>query len=626
VAEIARCRFDLVGPGVSTSVELAAPFGQLEARRTDEVIDVLAEAEAAARGGRHVAGFVSYEAAPAFDAALAVRAPGSGMENVDLPLAWFGVFNERRATPALPYRSVVPIPSRPTQPEPSDSATAPGATAWSSEIGPAEHRRGVEMIRSAISAGDSYLVNFTTRFRRPWSGADDPFELYQQLVAGHSSGLHAIIETSEWAVASGSPELFFELASGRLTTRPMKGTAARGRWGVEDLRQAELLRTSEKERAENLMVVDLLRNDLGRVATSGTVSVPELWNIDRHPTVWQLTSTVTGAVEEAVGVVDAFRALFPCGSVTGAPKVATMGIIKGLERSPRGVYCGAIGIVEPESSEDGQGAGVRARFSVAIRTAAIDKTRQVAEYGSGGGITWDSSPGAEWEEVLVKTRSLTVSHGGAWSLLETMRFDPGPADGSDPGVRNLAAHLTRLRSSAHYFGLPVPTERDLEKKVGRAVNGLKVVARLRLLLHLDGTTEAEVGELHDQPSAILRLCLDDVSVDSGDLALFHKTTERQRYEQAVARHPGADDVVLVNERGEVTEATRANLCVLLGGRWCTPPIECGLLPGVERARLVALGHLHERVVTIDDLGRAEGVATISSLRGWRDARLCELRP
>jgi para-aminobenzoate synthetase/4-amino-4-deoxychorismate lyase len=402
----------------------------------------------------------------------------------------------------------------------------------------------------------------------------------------------------------------------------MKGTAARGRWADEDVRLAEVLRTSEKERAENLMVVDLLRNDLGRVSKTGTVSVPELWRVDRHPSVWQLTSTVTGTVDEATGVLDVFRALFPSGSVTGAPKVATMEIIRDLEQSPRGVYCGAVGLMEAEPASAGQVTGVSARFSVAIRTAVVDKVRQLAEYGSGGGITWDSSAGSEWNEVIIKTSSLAASRSSDWSngfLFETMRFDPQSVDGCDTGVRNLTAHLARMTSSADYFGLPVPS--DLQGAVAQAVDGLSVPGRLRLLLHLDGGLETEVNPLGDEPATVQWLCLDGVPIDSRDVTLFHKTTDRRPYLERALRHPEADDVILVNERGEVTETTRANLCVQLDGRWCTPPITCGLLPGIERGRLVQLGRLVERAITIEQLGWAEGLATVSSLRGWRGARV-----
>jgi para-aminobenzoate synthetase/4-amino-4-deoxychorismate lyase len=615
VGEIVRCRFDHVRPDGSTSNELSAPIGQFEARTMAEVVEVLAAAETAAREGRHVAGFVSYEAAPAFDGALATQKADPEAETADLPLAWFGVFAEKQSVPSLPQRIIAPF--RPDHRH--DLGQEPRVRAsWSCEIGPAEHRRDVEDIRSTIAAGGSYLVNLTTRFRRRWTADEDAFELYQRLVAGHDSGLHGFIDTSDWSVACGSPELFFELASGRLTTRPMKGTAARGRWGTEDLRNGERLRNSEKERAENLMVVDLLRNDLGRVATTGTVSVPDLWQVDRHPTVWQLTSTVTASVDPAMGLVDVFRALFPSGSVTGAPKVATMGVIKRLERSPRGVYCGAFGLIEPDPTSADRPRNIEARFSVAIRTAVVDKGAQLAEYGSGGGITWDSSAGPEWDEVMVKTSSLTRPDWDDWEhgfLFETMGFVPGSAG----GVRNLAAHLARLAASAAYFGLPAPC--GPEAAVARAVEDLSVPVRLRLVLHLGGRLEVDVTPMGEDPSGVQWLCLDHDPVDSSEVTLFHKTTDRRRYLERARRHPDVDDVVLVNERGEVTETTRANLCIELGGRWYTPPLDCGLLPGVERAMLLQNRQLAERVITIEELNRADGLATISSLRGWRTARM-----
>jgi len=504
----------------------------------------------------------------------------------------------------------------------------PDRPPWVAEIGSGEHGRAVNAIRQAIAAGETYLVNYTTRFRRPWASDEDPFALYRQLVSGHSSGFHGFLETTDWAVACGSPELFFELGADRITTRPMKGTIPRGRWEGEDLHNEETLRTSPKERAENLMVVDLLRNDLGRIAVPGTVRVPDLWSIERHPTVWQLTSTITATPRPGVDLTDVFTALFPCGSVTGAPKVSTMKIIADLEHSERGVYCGALGLLRPDPSAPTGSVGLEARFAVAIRTASIDKVRGVVEYGSGGGITWDSSPAAEWDEVVVKTWIVDPGHSTGLSppaLLETMGFHPTGADVDGHGVRNLDRHLQRMASSAAYLGYPPPVgARDV---VLDAVSGLAGSARLRLVMRMDGHLELGVHPLTEdlRTGRSLVLCIDREPVDSTDDRLFHKTTDRGRYDQRTSRHGRADDVILVNERGEVTETTRANLLIRLGSQWVTPPLRCGLLPGVERARLLESGRVVERVVTEDELGESDAVATVSSLRGWRHAdvrRIC----
>jgi para-aminobenzoate synthetase / 4-amino-4-deoxychorismate lyase len=411
-------------------------------------------------------------------------------------------------------------------------------------------------------------------------------------------------------------------------TRPMKGTAPRGRWAQEDLCRAEALRTSAKERAENVMVVDLLRNDLGRIAVPGTVAVASLWQVEQHPALWQLTSTVQAVTRQETGLTEVFGALFPCASVTGAPKVSTMSVIADLEPSPRGVYCGAVGFLGPRQGSPPSGASPTARFAVAIRTAVIDKSRGMVEYGAGGGITWDSTAEQEWDEVALKAAALVrpaaPSLGANEGLIETMAFAPSRDGG---GVRHLGHHMARLAASARYFGIGCPP--DVEGLVARAVAGLQRPTRVRLVLWTAGDVEVEMVTLNENPTGRLALCLDLEPVASADVRLFHKTTDRRRYDDRARRHPGADDVVLVNERGEVTETTRANLAVYLDDQWCTPPIDCGLLPGVERARRVADGRLVERVIGVDDLLGATAVATLSSLRGWRAAHVhsnCRCRP
>jgi para-aminobenzoate synthetase/4-amino-4-deoxychorismate lyase len=611
-----RCRIDHTAVGPNGSIELLGLAGQLEAGHLRDVTPVLSEVEAAARQGWYVAGFVAYEAAPAFDAAFRVNAAGSqSLAPPGLPLAWFGLFRE-----AVPARALPPAAP------PGRQMAASGPPGWTCEADARSHAAAITAIRAAIADGDAYLVNYTTRFRRQWTPDDDAFQLYRRLLASYGRGYHAFFETDQWAVACGSPELFFERRGDALLTRPMKGTAPRGRWAEEDIFRAHGLWTSAKERAENVMVVDLLRNDLGRIAVNGTVTVPALWQVEQHPSLWQLTSTVAACAGEGVGLAEIFGALFPCASVTGAPKVSAMSLIADCETSPRGVYCGATGFLPPRQGPRTRGGALSARFAVAIRTAVVDKTRGVAEYGSGGGITWDSAPEQEWEEVLLKARALSGPPAPTLSadeaLVETMAFVPPPAG---PGmaideVRNLDAHLARLTASARYFGRVVPP--GIEEMVAGAVRGLRSMTRVRILLRADEAIELQTSALDDErPVSSQQLCIDFEPVSSSDVKLFHKTTDRERYEDRAHRHPAADDVVLVNERGEVTETTRANLAVRINGQWCTPPLSCGLLPGVERARQLADGRLVERVVTVEDLLGAPAVATLSSLRGWRAAHV-----
>lgn len=599
-----RCRIDHSAADPPTALVLEQPVGQLQATSLADVPAVLTDAELAARRGHYVAGFVAYDAALAFDRAFRIPAAESPDGAPSLPLAWFGLFD--RATPAPPL------------PRAEDLANGAGSSGWTCTGDPTTHAAAVDAIRRSIAEGDVYLVNHTTRFRRAWQDGDDPFALYGRLVAGYGVGYHAFLETEEWAVACGSPELFFESSAGQLVTRPIKGTAPRGRWSHEDADGAARLQTSEKERAENVMVVDLLRNDLGRVAVPGTVAVPSLAQLEQHPAMWQLTSTVTATATPDVGLAEVFAALFPCASVTGAPKVSAMSAIADLEDQRRGVYCGAVGLIAPPQPAGAH--GPLARFAVAIRTAAVDKTRRVAEYGSGGGISWDSAPAAEWAEVLLKAGALAGSSapalGAGHGLIETMASVP---DQPVSTVRNLDRHLARLASSTRYFGLTVPL--GIEKLVADAVAGLAGPHRVRLVLRSEGDVEIEAAPLDPNPDDPLWLCVDPDPVRSTDLWVFHKTTDRCRYDERMRRHPGADDVILVNERGELTETTRANLAVRIDGQWCTPPLDCGLLPGVERDRSLAEGRLVERVVTAHDLGRVDGIATLSSLRGWRAARI-----
>lgn len=387
----------------------------------------------------------------------------------------------------------------------------------------------------------------------------------------------------------------------------MKGTAVRGRTTAEDERQSRLLRSSSKEQAENLMIVDLLRNDLGRIAEVGSVTVDELFTLERYPTVWQMTSQVSARLRPGVELAEVFGALFPCGSVTGAPKQRTMELIGELEPSPRGVYCGAIGLVAPPT------APFRARFSVAIRTAVVDRHTGEAVYGAGGGITWGSDAARERAELHAKAAVLAhpvTEH----QLFETLAYDPGE------GMRNLDRHLARMADSAGWFDFRFDRAAVLAS-LHRAVGERPEPARVRLLLFRDGRVEVELAGMPPARVRPVRLALDDDPVDPASPWLQHKTTRRDVYLARALRHPGADDVVLVNQRGELTETTIANLAVRLDGGWWTPPTTSGCLPGVERARLLDLGRLREHVLTPADLGAAEDLAVLNSLRGWRAARL-----
>jgi para-aminobenzoate synthetase/4-amino-4-deoxychorismate lyase len=345
------------------------PYRVLTTSRAGRVADVLAEVAAS---GDWAYGYVSYEAAAGLDPALPVFAPAAD----DPPLVWFGLCGGPVEVPVL---------------SPAAAASARWTPDWTEQ----EHAFAVRAVREQIAAGETYQCNLTSRLRADFE--QNPFDLYAALATAQRGAHHAYLDTGRFVVASASPELFFDWTGDRIRTRPMKGTAARSDDPAEDRSRAAALRSSAKERAENVMIVDLLRNDLARIAAVGSVEVPSLLALERFPTVWQLTSEVTARLRPSCGLVDVFRALFPCGSVTGAPKAASMRVIRSLESGPRGVYCGAVGMVAP---------GRRARFNVAIRTAVVDRAAGTAVYGAGGGITWDSSPAAEWAELLAKAAVL----------------------------------------------------------------------------------------------------------------------------------------------------------------------------------------------------------------------------
>ncbi|WP_433305851.1 aminodeoxychorismate synthase component I [Actinoplanes sp. CA-030573] len=388
-----RARFDDLVTG--RALAFPPPRRVIAAGRPADVPAALAEVERLTAAGEWAYGYVSYEAAPAFDPALVVAAPAAG----DPPLVWFGV-----GGPPAPVPPIAPDRASPGERRPGagalEEARQPGAGAleWAPAWTDQQHARAVERVREHIAAGDTYQCNLTDRLRAAATG--DPFDLYRQIAGAQGGAFNAYLDLGRFVVASASPELFFDWTGDRIRTRPMKGTTTRGADPADDAERAQRLRASPKEQAENLMIVDLLRNDLSRVATVGSVEVTELFALEAYPTVWQMVSEIAASVRPGTGLADVFRALFPCGSVTGAPKARSMGIIRDLESGPRGVYCGAVGMVAPPAAE------FRARFNVAIRTAMVDRRSGTATYGAGGGITWGSDAAAERAELLAKTAVL----------------------------------------------------------------------------------------------------------------------------------------------------------------------------------------------------------------------------
>ena len=519
MTSVIEARFDDL-TGHDPSFRLVGPAGVLEARRPDEVAGVLAAAEQAAARGLWVAGYVAYEAAPGLDPALRVRPPGPDDAFGAAPLAWFAMFEGREET-------VLPDP-------PADQPVVPAAT-WAASMTRASYDAAIGRIHQHIAAGETYQVNFTLRLRARVDG--DARGLYRDLCFAQRGAYAGYLDTGRFRVLSASPELFFRIDGRHIATKPMKGTAPRGRWLAEDEEIKRRLEGSVKDRAENAMIVDLLRNDLGRVAREGTVTWSDVFAPERFETVWQLTSGVAADLRPDASLVDVFRALFPCGSVTGAPKVSTMGIIAALEHDARGVYCGTVGYLAPDGAP-----GPRARFNVAIRTVVHDAETGDAAYGVGGGITWDSQAAAEYDETVAKARVLTERRPPL-RLLETLAHEPSG------GYRRLEEHRARLRSSADYLGIEIDeaaVAAALDREAGRFPTK---AARVRLLVDRHGRVEIGSAPLADTREPV-RLAIDrDHPVDPADPLLFHKTTLRGRYEAARERFPDADDVVLVNTRG-----------------------------------------------------------------------------
>ena len=560
-------------------------FEELEsvvlARSTDEVIPALGKVEEAVASGMHAAGYVAYEAASGINPELSARDSGN------LPLVWFGIFRKRR------HRAME-----------TETGGEPGATQMISppelEISQEEYIREVEAIRECIAAGETYQVNFTTRRRFQVSG--DPFTLYRRICRNQRAPFCAWLDIGTHQILSASPELFFSLEKGSLTMKPMKGTAPRKPLNHEDRLQRELLAANAKERAENLMIVDLVRNDLSMIAETGSVSVPALFEVESYPTVHQMTSTVTAKIKPDTGLVDIFRALFPCGSVTGAPKRRTMEIIREREQSGRGIYCGAIGFVSP---------GGEALFSVAIRTAVLESATGSGVIGIGSGITWDSDPKAEFQECLDKSVFLTRDSSD-FRLIESLPHDRN-------GYPLMERHLRRLEESAAYFGFPFSRE-ELVTRLEELGESLAGRHKVRILLNANGDIFVATEEIAEAASApeLLRVAVSQYRTDSSDPFLYHKTTRRALYDTELRSHPSCGEVIFLNERGEVTEGSYTNIVVSRQGEFLTPALNCGLLPGVLREELIEAGAIREAVLTLDDITNADGFWLINSVRGWRE--------
>lgn len=588
------------------------PDRTLSAAGPGDVAGLLEEAGAWQAQGYAVAGYVSYDAGFALEPAFAGDAD---VPPQPFPSLWLAVYGG-----CLRYDHLLGRWARLGRRPPDWTAPPEAADPCSIDAGPeprfafsaGEYGEKVERIRACIARGLVYQANLTGKFAFPWRA--DPFSLYLRLRDAQPVPYGAFLRTEQGCVVSQSPELFFRVRRDRIETRPMKGTAPRGLTGAEDRRAAEALRRDPKNRAENVMIVDLLRNDLGRICRPGSIRARRLFEVQRYRTVLQMVSTVTGRLAGRPTPLSLFRALFPCGSVTGAPKISAMRLLRGLESGPRGVYTGAVGALLP---------GGDMAFSVAIRTVTVCDGR--AEAGAGGGIVWDSDPGEEFLEAQQKGRYL-VEPRPDFRLIETFLLAP------DGTFRFLADHLRRLAASARYFGFPF--RRDailsaLDAAVASDATGGDVPRKVRLLLGRGGEAEIELSPIPPPPSAgataPARLRISCAGVSSRDPFVRHKTSRRERKDEELrrARAEGFDDVLFLNERGELTEGAISNLFLEIGGRLVTPPASGGLLEGVFRGRMLRDRSLRvsERTLFPEDLAKADKLFLTNSVRGLRRAVL-----
>lgn len=551
--------------------------------------------------GKHLAGFISYEAGYLTESTLASLLP----DNRDVPLLWMGAFSD-----------VEEEVSTPPAPEQLENHRARAIDPPQAELTREDYTRAINQTLDYIKAGDIYQANFTYRSFFNWSG--NPHDLFKDLTTAQPVPYAAYIDTGEEVILSLSPELFFDVSGNTIRARPMKGTARRGKTTREDHDLAEALALDPKERAENLMILDLMRNDLSRVSVPGSVKVPERFAVERYRTVHQMTSSVEARLKPHTNFPALLDALFPCGSVTGAPKVRAMEIISELEQSPRGVYTGAIGHLDPSGD---------ATFNVAIRTLTL-KPHLTPEadaaqdwrcsVGVGGGIVYDSTPQQEYDECQVKMAFMDKLERASVQLIETMKVEAGC-------IYLLREHLGRLEDSALYFDYPCKIEAIANAVQARATSLGTGTWRLRLLLSADGSFGLSDAPLEARAGP-LRFTVASQHVSSSDRFLFHKTTRRTLFDETLAfegARTDADEVLFLNERGELTEGSRSNIFLHKGHDLLTPPLSSGCLPGTLRAHLLADPDMRvtERVLTLADLDTADEILFGNSLRGLEPAVL-----
>ncbi len=544
------------------------PIKELKTRNLDQVEDLLREVEAYQEQGFYAVGYVSYEAAPAFEKKFAVHpAPLMGEY-----LLYFTIHEEVETLPFPEDYEAVDLPAN-----------------WKEEVEAPAYQEAIETIHHHIRQGDTYQVNYTVQLSQELKS--DPLAIYNRLVVEQKAHYNAFIQHDDVSILSISPELFFEQDDRLLTTRPMKGTTSRGLTNQKDLQEAAWLEADPKNRAENMMIVDLLRNDMNRISEIGSEQVTRLCQVEQYSTVWQMTSTIESRLRSEIDLVQTFRALFPCGSITGAPKISTMEIIQKTEKAPRGVYCGTIGILLPKGKRI---------FNVAIRTLQMQGNQAI--YGVGGGITWDSKWEGEYQETKQKSAVL-YRQEPRFELLTTGRIHQGE-------LTFLEQHLTRLREASRYFAYPYDESKLLKELQEELAHlDLNLDYRCRIALQKNGTFHLVITELTDLPASYLQAQLTEQKIDLETPFTYFKTSQRDHLSQS------DHEQIFHLPDGTLLETTIGNLVLESEGQLYTPPAHLPLLDGIYRRHLLETQQVEEKLLTLNDLTDADRIYACNALRG-----------
>ena len=544
------------------------PIKELKTRDIDQVEALLKEVETYQEAGFYAVGYVSYEAAPAFEKKFAVHpAPLMGEY-----LLYFTIHEEVETLPFPEDYEAVDLPAN-----------------WKEEVEAPAYQEAIETIHHHIRQGDTYQVNYTVQLSQELEA--DPLAIYNRLVVEQKAHYNAFIQHDDVAILSISPELFFEQEDRLLTTRPMKGTTHRGLTNQEDLQEAAWLEADPKNRAENMMIVDLLRNDMNRISEIGSEHVTRLCQVEQYSTVWQMTSTIESRLRSEIDLIQTFRALFPCGSITGAPKISTMEIIQKTEKAPRGVYCGTIGILLPRGKRI---------FNVAIRTLQMQGNQAI--YGVGGGITWDSKWESEYQETKQKSAVL-YRQEPHFELLTTGRIHQGE-------LTFLDKHVTRLREASRYFAYPYDEPKllkELQEELAHLESNLDY--RCRIALQKNGTFHLVITELTDLPASYLQAQLTEQKLDLATPFTYFKTSQRDHLNQS------DQEQIFHLPDGSLLETTIGNLILEIDGKLYTPPAHLPLLDGIYRHHLLETQQVEEKLLTLNDLTDADRIYVCNALRG-----------